>query len=224
MNKSTAKTPALTVLALNKLLQGQGFSLTEKELDSLAQYLSLLEKWNRVMNLVGPGSWVDITNGLILDSLYLARYLENAGLPAQPLCWDFGSGAGLPGIPLRILWQNGSYHLVEAREKRALFMRTVLSQLKLPDTHVTQARIENFMEKSDPADILISRAFMPWEKLLETMQGRLAKNGKVLIMALEHAPALPKHLAEHWQLKNEFKYSLPIPGINNQRYFWLLSS
>ena len=181
----------------------------------------MLQKWNQVMNLVGPDSLIEIVNTLVLDSFHLAGFLSQIQLPASPLCWDFGSGAGIPGIPLRILWQKGNYYMVEIREKRVLFMRTALAKINLPRTHVLQARIENFLEKSEPADLLVSRAFMPWEKLLGLMRGRLAPGGMILIMAREPARKLPTALAERWNLVDEHSYRLP---GKKTHYFRLLSS
>ncbi len=225
MPQAQPHTPQPTPQALADYLAGAGFNLSGRPLEQLAEYISLLQQWNKVMNLVGPERWQDITGSLALDSFYLRDFLSGMALPASPICWDFGSGAGLPGIPLRILWQDGCYDLVEAREKRALFMRTALARMGLPRTQVTQGRVENFMAKARPADLLISRAFMPWDKLLGLMQGKLAPEGQVLVMALEPPPLLPSYLAAHWRLQAEYAYSIPaMPEAHGpqKRFFWLL--
>lgn len=105
-----------------------GFELTEETLPPLAGYLGLLMQWNRVMNLVGTRTAEDTFFTLVVDSLHLGRFLrEDVEYGAVPCCWDLGSGAGLPGLPLRMIWQEGDYWMVEAREKRALFLSTVLA-------------------------------------------------------------------------------------------------
>lgn len=117
-----------------------GFELTEETLPPLAGYLGLLIQWNRVMNLVGTRTAEDTFFTLVVDSLHLGRFLrEDVEYSAAPCCWDLGSGAGLPGLPLRMIWQEGDYWLVEAREKRALFLSTVLAKYPLPGTHVFRA-------------------------------------------------------------------------------------
>ena len=109
-----------------------GFELTEETLPPLAGYLGLLIQWNRVMNLVGTRTAEDTFFTLVVDSLHLGRFLrEDVEYSAAPCCWDLGSGAGLPGLPLRMIWQEGDYWMVEAREKRALFLSTVLAQYPL---------------------------------------------------------------------------------------------
>lgn len=159
-----------------------GFELTEETLPPLAGYLGLLIQWNRVMNLVGTRTAEDTFFTLVVDSLHLGRFLrEDVEYSAAPCCWDLGSGAGLPGLPLRMIWQEGDYWLVEAREKRALFLSTVLAKYPLPGTHVFRGRAEAFMAgpPARTADLIVSRAFMPWPGVLELVKGNLNPNGVV---------------------------------------------
>ena len=142
-----------------------GFELTEETLPPLAGYLGLLIQWNRVMNLVGTRTAEDTFFTLVVDSLHLGLFLrEDVEYSTAPCCWDLGSGAGLPGLPLRMIWQEGDYWMVEAREKRALFLSTVLAKYPLPGTHVFRGRAEAFMAgpPARTADLIVSRAFMPW--------------------------------------------------------------
>ena len=164
-----------------------GFELPEAALVPLAGYLGDLVRWNKFMNLVGVSDWRKAFRTLIVDSLYLARFLNEGDVlgESEPLCWDLGSGAGLPGIPLRMLWQHGEYWLVESREKRALFLRTELARYPLPRTHVFHGRAEQFMGKGRYADIVVSRAFMPWEKLLVFVKPYLAQNARVVLLLNE---------------------------------------
>ena len=130
-------------------------------------------QWNRVMNLVGARHWRDALDDLVMDSFHLNAFLRSQvlpALPASPSCWDLGSGAGLPGIPLRILWNEGDYWMVESRDKRTIFLSTVLARSPLPGTHVFHGRAEQFME-GKKADLIVSRAFMPWKELLEFIRG-----------------------------------------------------
>lgn len=205
-----------------------GFSLNEVQAFQLSGYINLLLKWNKVMNLVGPQGWEEVFDSLILDSFHLARFIArlqtSSRLEHNIKTWDFGAGAGLPGIPLRILWQNGLYTMVEAREKRALFLRTVLAQCKLPATEVFLGRVENFMGRIEPARLLVSRAFMPWPKLLELMQDKLDKDACILFLTLEPSPQIQQaELTHHWKFETEEAYKLP--GKKGQsevlHYFWL---
>ena len=154
----------------------------EGALAGLASYINMLMRWNRVMNLVGSRTWQDAAKDLVADCLHLAVFLETLNLPDNPLTWDPGAGAGLPGIPLRLVWQKGSYHMVEIRQKRALFLSQALGTLSLQKTYAHNMDINAFMG-SEKADLVISRAFMPWDKVLALFSDHLADNGQIVFMA-----------------------------------------
>lgn len=183
-------------------------------LASLGLYLDRLLAWNKVLNLSGFNDRAQIIRELIADSFYLVAFLKELfPAAASPLTVDLGAGAGLPGIPLRMVWQAGHYTMVEAREKRALFIANVLSQLKLPATSVFRGRAEKFFN-TQKADCILSRAFMPWPKIASFCWPYLHANGILLIMA-NQAP--PENM-ENWELLRQASY--PVAG--RERYFWAL--
>ena len=194
------------------------YPVSEEALAPLGVYLSLLMRWNRAMNLVGAKNWHEALR-LAADSFFLARFLEELPLPPRPQTWDLGAGAGLPGIPLRIAWQAGEYHMVEIREKRVIFLNTVLAQLTLPNTLAVCERAEIFfarmLAQKCPADCILSRAFMPWEKLLPFVADNLAPGGFVCVAANRPQPGL---LPGPWRLAAEYAYELD----GAQRFFWAL--
>ncbi|NDV18820.1 16S rRNA (guanine(527)-N(7))-methyltransferase RsmG [Pseudodesulfovibrio sp. JC047] len=191
----------------------------------LALYLGQLIKWNKKMNLVGKSDWRTVFDTLVVDSLYLADFLNGLPLTESSLCLDFGAGAGLPGIPLRTLWHTGDYWLVELREKRALFMRSALSRLKLSHTNVFHGRAENVLDHFDTdgappvADLILSRAFMPWPKLLEFIHPMLRKTsdqpGMAVILSNDPPPP-PEKLSDGWVLEKSTQY----PAAGGERFFW----
>lgn len=161
-----------------------GRVLTDDQAGMLAVYLGLLVKWNSRMNLVGPAKWPEILETLIQDSWHLADLLQTIEpQPAETL--DLGAGAGLPGIPLRVFWTAGDYWLVEPRQKRALFMEQVAAHMRLPRTRVLCARMEALPQARRQAGLIVSRAFMPWKKLLAEVRSYLAPGGRVLVMSNE---------------------------------------
>ena len=215
MARAPSGTPC-TPEALGDAVKALGFTPGDGECRELALYLGMLEKWNRVMNLVGRASWRGILDTLIVDSLHLAGFIRGLPLPAAPLCRDLGAGAGLPGIPLRILWREGSYALIEAREKRALFLKTVLASCPLPGVSVFQGRAEAFMAANPPAHLTVSRAFMPWEEVLALIAPHTEPGGLCVFLTL--AP-LPQNLPEGWRALSEHAYAVG----NDTRYFWALA-
>ena len=192
-----------------------GFPLAEPALSLLTVYLNHLVKWNKVMNLAGPASWEALLSTLVVDSFHLAEFIVSLPLPPEPECWDLGAGAGLPGLPLRMLWRKGTYTLVETREKRALFLRTILAAHPLPGVYVYQGRAEQFMTQRLPAHLVLSRAFLPWEKVLELIFGHVQAGAFCLFLTLTPLPKMP---SKHWTAVAEKRYTV----ADSSRYFWAL--
>jgi len=211
-----------------------GFKLAPEQAEALSRYLTLLLKWNRAMNLVGRAGWPDVFRDLAADSLHLAAFLPRLSLPRGPLTLDLGAGAGLPGIPLRVLWDKGDYVLVELREKRAVFLTQAVGALKLPRTHVLRGRAEEALDAlaSLPglgladaagqgerrADLVLSRAFMPWPKLLPLAAQLLGPGGTLVILANEVPPEPAALATAGFALAQSQSY----PSGARPRYFWAL--
>ncbi|XXJ18390.1 16S rRNA (guanine(527)-N(7))-methyltransferase RsmG [Desulfovibrio caledoniensis] len=202
-----------------------GRPVEPEQAELLAVYLDQLIKWNKKMNLVGPADWRTVFDRLVVDSLFLADFVAGLNLHERPLCLDFGAGAGLPGIPLRVLWQAGDYWLVEVREKRATFMQSALGRLRLPATSVFLGKAEDALDRLSrsghqaTADLILSRAFMPWQKLLDFIHPMLRKEpgrtGTAIILANDPPPA-ESAIPDGWQLGNVASY----PAVGSERYFW----
>lgn len=194
-------------------------ALDEKARAKLDAYVTMLLNWKKAINIVGAKSRAEIMSTLVPDCFWLASFMERL-LPANwhEECWDFGAGAGLPGIPLRMKWQAGSYWMIEAREKRALFLANALANLNLPGTFASGATVESFLQQrggSAKAGCIVSRAFMPWEKLLEYCQGMLSPAGRLVIMSSQPPPEI---LAK-WRLDAWAEY----PSGAKTRYIWALA-
>jgi 16S rRNA (guanine527-N7)-methyltransferase len=224
-----APTPAETAAEAARA----GFELSAPQAEALSRYLTLLLKWSRAMNLVGRTGWPEVFRDLAADSLHLARFLAEAGLPPNPLTLDLGAGAGLPGIPLRVLWPEGEYVLVELREKRAIFLTQAVAAVRLPRTFVLHGRAEGavqalpglgLLRPRQGADLVLSRAFMPWPRLLPLAAGLLGPDraeagGKLVVLANEAPPAaIGEGLGAGFRLAGAREY----PAGGGRRYFWLL--
>ncbi|WP_165078177.1 MULTISPECIES: RsmG family class I SAM-dependent methyltransferase [unclassified Desulfovibrio] len=190
-------------------------------------YADMLAAWNGAINLTGARRPGDILERLIPDSFELAAFLSSGPLaevtdaagranPARgPRVWDLGAGGGLPGIPLRMVWERGEYTLAEVREKRALFLANALAKLGLPRTEVWRGPVERlFAERPHGADIILSRAFMPWEKLPDFCAPGLAPGGVIIIFGAGPCGELPAP----WRLLAERAYNVG----ESRRWLWAI--
>ncbi|MDR3320276.1 MAG: 16S rRNA (guanine(527)-N(7))-methyltransferase RsmG [Desulfovibrio sp.] len=211
----------LAHLAAAVTARARATALSAVALEGLAAYLELLARWNVAFNLVGPDDWRNIFTSLVTDSIYLADFLRCLPLPDNPQMWDLGAGAGLPGIPLRLVWTQGEYYMVERREKRAIFLSTVLAHLSLKNTHVFRGSAESFFEsRKTPhgrTDGIVSRAFLPWRDLLDLAQPHLNSRGTLIIFASEDPP---EELPAPWTLTDACTYYVV---ADKKRCFWALS-
>lgn len=174
--------------------------------DQLAIYLDMLLSWNKSFNLCGCHDAEGAMRHLAQDSFFLAAFLQKlASNWNEPVIYDLGAGAGLPGIPLRIVWQKGQLHMIERGQKRALFLANALARLKLANTYAHCADAASFMAANGPAHIILGRAFMPWQKMLSFCRPHLAPGGKAVFMA----NAMPQALPKNWRLESFLEYDLP---------------
>jgi 16S rRNA (guanine527-N7)-methyltransferase len=116
-----------------------GRALTPHELDLFSRYLDLLVKWQRSHRLIGSSDEMWIVEHLFLDSLLFFRLLP---LSVRTLV-DLGSGAGMPGVPIKIVRGDVEVTLVESRRRRASFLSAVVRELGLAQTRVVADRVES---------------------------------------------------------------------------------
>lgn len=154
----------------------------EREVELFCKYLDLVQKWQRVHRLVGSvdARWM-VTN-LVLDSLAFVHALPEG---ASDLV-DIGSGAGIPGVPIRIVSPGMRLTMIEARERRASFLRAVVRELALSDVVVIGRRAEEMV--SDMAgryDAAVMRCAGPASELLPVAEALVRPGGTVVIGASE---------------------------------------
>ncbi|MFO7717111.1 MAG: 16S rRNA (guanine(527)-N(7))-methyltransferase RsmG [Desulfohalobium sp.] len=193
-----------------------GQPLDAYQTEKLTTYLRLLQQWNRRVNLVGPRHWQTILTRLVADSWHLAELFETLSWPRTMQTLDLGAGAGLPGLPLRLFWTHGTYTLVEIRQKRVAFLHNALTQMELSQTTIHHGRAEELPHDYLPAQLVLSRAFLPWPKLLPLAHSLLATNGRLII--LSNTPAAPEMFGNRARLVTVHSYHIE----NQPRFFWVL--
>ncbi len=169
----TATDPDLEPLAAFCTEHGLGWDAARAE--AFGVYLDALLKFNRSMNLIGPMSRADVVRELLIDSVVpaTAHHLSGSIL-------DVGCGAGLPGIPLKLVAPQTALTLVEPRRKRVTFLRIARKRLALEDTIIHEARIEDVPRAR--FDTVISKAFQPPMDWIATAREWVAEDGCIICM------------------------------------------
>jgi 16S rRNA (guanine527-N7)-methyltransferase len=149
--------------------------LDDSARERYATYLELLQHFNDSMNLIGPLDEAGIVRELLVDSLAPAVLASPSGTML-----DVGSGAGLPGLPLKILYPDHPVVLVEPRRKRATFLKIARNRLELEDVRIERSRIERLPDER--FDYVVSKAFRSPPEWLEIAERRLADSGRLVCM------------------------------------------
>ena len=152
--------------------------ITEEQMQKFFFYMELLLEWNQKMNLTAITDPKEILLKHFLDSMSIHPYIEQ-----EKKVIDVGTGAGFPGIPLAIICPNTSFTLIDALNKRILFLKEVVTKLQLDNVIVEHARAEDFAkENREKYDIATSRAVANLPVLLEYLLPFVKKEGKCICM------------------------------------------
>jgi 16S rRNA (guanine527-N7)-methyltransferase len=160
-----------------------GLTLSPAAVDTLVDFTELVFEANQRFNLSGIKTSEGIANTLILDSLTIASALPAAvvGPEVRPLrVIDVGSGAGIPGIPLRVMFGHWNIALIESVGKKARFLERVALELDLRDVCVLAERAETLGKQAswrDGADLCLARAVAPLPTLIELCAPLVAPGG-----------------------------------------------
>lgn len=159
-------------------LKNLNIQLTDKQLEQLNQYYQLLVEWNKVMNLTGITEEKEVYLKHFYDSLTIARIID---LKKESTLCDIGSGAGFPGMVLKIVYPDLKITLVDSLQKRITFLNEVVKQLDLKDIELVHARAEDFAKNNrEKYDVVTARAVAPINILIEYCLP-LAKVGKYFV-------------------------------------------
>ena len=137
---------------LQALLAKTSLQVSEHQVQLLIQYVELLNKWNKAYNLTSVRDPQEMLVKHIMDSLMVGEVLKGNSFI------DVGTGPGLPGIPLAILFPERNFVLLDSLGKRITFLRQVVFQLKLTNVEPVKSRVEEY-SIDKPFDGVLSRAF-----------------------------------------------------------------
>ena len=165
---------------LNQGAEALGMALSSRQLEQFMDYLALLSKWNRHINLTGLRSFREILIKHFLDSLTPLPYL-----PEKANLLDLGTGAGFPGLPIKIVRPNQPVTLIEASAKKVSFLKETVRHLNLGPVPIYQTYLGKgspLSSETGPFEMVVTRAVGKTINILMATDSFLKPGGKVLFM------------------------------------------
>ena len=197
-------------------------TITEEQLQKLDKYYKLLVEENKKYNLTNITNEEDVYLKHFYDSLTLVKGIE---LDNQYIC-DIGTGAGFPGMVLKILYPNLKIDLLDATTKKCSFLNLVIKELSLKNINVINARAEDYAKNNrEKYDVVVSRAVASLKYLLEYGIPLLKVNGTFIALKanlnkeLENIDNYYKKLA----LSDEKILTLKLPYENSNRTIYMVT-
>ena len=193
-----------------KELEKLNINITTDILEKLDTYYKMLVSYNEKVNLTAITEEKDVYLKHFYDSLTLIKAIDlNKNLK---VC-DVGTGAGFPGLVLKIVFPTLSITLVDSLEKRVKFLNDVIEKLELTDICAVHSRIED-LKNIEEYDLVVSRAVAKTSTILELSSQLPKVNGLVILMKANVSEELKdaKNAIEKlsYKLENIVNFKLPV--------------
>ncbi|MBG7601535.1 MAG: 16S rRNA (guanine(527)-N(7))-methyltransferase RsmG [Gammaproteobacteria bacterium] len=194
---------------LERGVEALGIELSARQQQLLLDYLSLLNKWNRAINLTAIRDPRQMVALQLLDSLAVLQFIRKAPL------LDIGSGGGLPGIPIAIARPQLDVTLLDSNGKKTRFLTQAKLTLQLDNVTVTQSRIEAWQPSKPPLSITC-RALATLQQILDWTQHLLTPASEIIAMKGRYPHQELEEIAD--QELNIDIHPLTIPGVSAERH------
>ncbi|MCY1286680.1 Ribosomal RNA small subunit methyltransferase G [compost metagenome] len=209
---------AVTERHAEELAQGArqlGVDLSAQQQEQLLAYLGLLIKWNQAYNLTAVRNPDEMVSRHLLDSLSVVPYVAEGGD-----AWlDVGSGGGMPGVPLAILFPERRFTLLDSNGKKTRFLTQVKLELKLANLEVVHGRVEAFRPDTPFAGI-VSRAFSELKNFTDWT--RHLGDGATQWLAMKGVQPDDELQALPADFRLAACHVLKVPGCQGQRHLLIL--
>lgn len=165
--------------------------LTPEQLQMFKTYGELLQEWNELSNLTALKDLSGIVNQHFMDSMAIRNCYDLTKI--NSIC-DVGSGAGFPGLPLKIMFPHLSCALIEVNHKKRLFLEHVIETLKLENVEVVSLDWRTFLRTTEgQIDLFVTKAALHEEELIRMFRENCSyKNSKLIYWATGDWEADPK--------------------------------
>ena len=209
----------MSTLTLAEGLARLNLGLHAETQQKLLDYISLVQKWNKVYNLTAVSGADKMLTHHLLDSLVVVPHVANANT-----ILDVGSGAGLPGIPLALALPQTRVILLDSNHKKTAFLNQATIELELSNVEVACDRIEKYQPKQQ-FNVVVSRAFSDLPAFTELAGRLVAPDG--ILLAMKGANPF-EELAEINAGNGGFKclsvMPLKVPGLDAERHLVFLNA
>lgn len=183
-----------------------GIFLTNEQINQLDQFYHLLIQWNDKINLTRIIEEKDVYLKHFYDSLTLIKAVN---LKENRTLLDVGTGAGFPGIVLKIVFPNLKITLVDSLLKRIRYLNVVIETLHLKNIEAIHTRIEDYTKENMQFDIVTSRAVANMTKLYEYCIPAVKKGGYFIAMKANAEAEIAVFLNKYKVNIKEIKFLLP---------------
>lgn len=185
-----------------------GIKPTEEQLSQLDKFYHLMLEWNEKINLTRITAEKEVYLKHFYDSLTLNKVIDLKNV--NTLC-DVGTGAGFPGVVLKIVFPNLRITLIDSLLKRVNYLNEIIKELKLQDIEAIHSRGEDYKGEFD---VVTSRAVANIEKLVDYTMHLVSKNGVFVAMKgnidKELTESVAKKINKKYSIINIEKFTLPI--------------
>lgn len=166
--------------AITEYSKSINIMLSEEQKNMFYNYMRILIEWNKKINLTAITDEKDIIIKHFIDSLTVLKYIDNKSINLI----DIGTGAGFPGIPIKIVNNLNNITLLDSLNKRVVFLENVINELKLKQIEAIHSRAEEYIKsgKREIYDIAVSRAVANMSTLLEYLLPYIKINGICICM------------------------------------------
>ncbi|SFL93261.1 16S rRNA (guanine(527)-N(7))-methyltransferase RsmG [Marinobacter zhejiangensis] len=194
---------------LQEGLVAMGLELPEQTQSQLLAFLALLNKWNRAYNLTAVRDPREMVSRQLLDSLSILPFIKADRI------LDVGSGGGLPGIPMAIVFPQRRFTLLDSNGKKTRFLNQCVLELGLDNVEVIHGRAED-CQPEQPFSQITSRAFTALANLVSWCGQLLQDDGEFLAMKGQFPDDEIAALPVGWQVVSH--QPLDVPGCDGERY------
>ena len=162
---------------LKELVAASSLNLTDTQVSLADKYLNQILKWNKTRNLVSRNLKKNELAEHFLDCAVLQKHL----LPGSVI--DLGTGSGFPGMCLGIIDPNRDLTLVDSNRKKTSFLINIKNELGLNSVSIKNARVEEIKQINEIN--IVCRAFKEPAALLKTLENKISKENKIILMVSE---------------------------------------